>query len=60
MTATDQPCWPAIDFYLEALDERLREARRTHDYRLEAEAKDEMRLARIELREMEAEGITRP
>ena len=54
------PNWQAIDFYLEAVAARLREARRDDDTQLAAEASDELRLARQDLREMTAEGITRP
>ena len=57
---SNAPNWPAIDFYLAALDDRLEQATRDDDPRLLAEVVDEMRLARRDLREMEAAGITRP
>ena len=48
--------WTAVDTYLEAVTERLSDP----DPRVRAEARDEMRLARRDLRQMERDGITRP
>jgi hypothetical protein len=57
MTAPD---WEAIERYLETVTDRLTEAHRTGDSQLAAEAADELRLARRDIREMAAAGIVRP